>query len=211
MPPDEGSDARLMVEGADDKNSIIHFMKRQGLDWGRIPGAPWVDDQHGVERLLDALPTASKTFRRLGIVCDADLVVSDRWRALRDRLAGASVHLPEAPDAQGTLVDLPGGRRIGVWLMPDNARPGALEDFLRWMVDERDAIWNYADEATKEARTRGAPLSERDFLKGRIHSWLAWQSEPGLPFGTAISAGFLKSNAPTTAAFESWFRSLFFS
>lgn len=57
-------------------------------------------------------------------------------------------------------------------------------------------------------------LIERRFrdevtLKVRIHTWLAWQEDPGRPMGYAIGRGFLDPNAPSAIALVSWVRRLF--
>jgi hypothetical protein len=46
--------------------------------------------------------------------------------------------------------------------------------------------------------------------KAIMHTWLAWQEEPGLPFGTAIKAGYLDSSAAPVDTLVSWLNRLFF-
>ena len=45
--------------------------------------------------------------------------------------------------------------------------------------------------------------------KALIHTWLAWQQNPGRPMGTAIKAGYLQHDAPIALAFVAWLRRLF--
>jgi hypothetical protein len=51
--------------------------------------------------------------------------------------------------------------------------------------------------------------SERKFPKARIHTWLSWQENPGLPFGTAITAAYLSHDSPEALKFVAWFKKLF--
>jgi hypothetical protein len=169
MPPSPESPYRLLVEGEDDKHSIIHLLARHSFDWhdeGTI--RPYVSSEGSVERLLRALPVAVKSAHsRIGVVLDADLDLPIRWLQVRNRLESAGLKVPERPSAEGTI--LPGlraGTRIGIWLMPDNSSPGILEDFLGNLVPPEDPIWSYADEVASEARHRGARC--RETLRGLV-------------------------------------------
>jgi hypothetical protein len=37
-----------------------------------------------------------------------------------------------------------------------------------------------------------------------IHTWLAWQADPGTPMGLAITKKYLDANAPSAANFLRW-------
>jgi hypothetical protein len=45
--------------------------------------------------------------------------------------------------------------------------------------------------------------------KARLHTWLAWQEEPGKPIGQAITKRFLDPEATEAQAFLDWLRRLF--
>jgi len=71
MPrPSEESPFRLLVEGSDDKYSVINLMARHDFDWDdEARERPYVSAEGGVERLLKAVPVAIKgTYQRIGIV-----------------------------------------------------------------------------------------------------------------------------------------------
>ena len=40
--------------------------------------------------------------------------------------------------------------------------------------------------------------------KAIIYNWLAWQQSPGLPFGTALEAGFLSAEKASLQPFLNW-------
>lgn len=42
-----------------------------------------------------------------------------------------------------------------------------------------------------------------------IHTWLAWQDDPGTPLGQAITKRYLDAEGPHVAAFLSWLTRLF--
>jgi hypothetical protein len=210
--PPETSNYRLLVEGRDDKHSVIHLMRRHGFDWDD-PAAirPHVAAQDGIEELLKAIPVAAKgPYQRLGVIVDAETSVPDRWTEIRERCGRIGLELPEAPSPGGTTVaGLGAGSRIGFWLMPDNRSPGRLEEFLARLVPRDDRVWPYADEVSAEARRRGALCPSKDHIKSVIHCWLAWQEPPGLPFGTALKAAVFRHDGDEAVSFVAWFRQLF--
>jgi hypothetical protein len=211
MPPRENSPYRLLVEGADDQHSIIHLLSRHGFDWDdKSIDRPYVDATEGVENLLLALPATLKSSKRVGVVVDANSHLSDRWAQLRSRADIEGVQLPDVPDPNGTIVaGFRPNTQVGVWLMPDNLQPGTLESFLVRLLPEGDTLWPYAGEVVAEARTRGARCKEKDHLKGALHTWLAWQENPGRPFGMALGAEVFRHDTPDALRFVAWFRRLF--
>ena len=48
-----------------------------------------------------------------------------------------------------------------------------------------------------------------DSDKAVLHTWLAWQQVPGLPYGTAMRARYFRDDSPAAQAFVSWFRTVF--
>lgn len=93
--------------------------------------------------------------------------------------------------------------------MPDNQRSGALEEFLGDLVDADDTLLPLAETSVTAARERGASFGQAQTRKAVLHTWLAWQERPGVPYGTAITAGFFGHDSPAALAFVEWFRRLF--
>ena len=48
-----------------------------------------------------------------------------------------------------------------------------------------------------------------DVIKAEVHSWLAWQGEPGKPYGQAMMARYFQHDAAVAARFVAWFRRLY--
>lgn len=212
MHPAEDSPYQLLVEGPDDQHSVIHLLARHGFDWeGDQAPRPYVRNEGGVPGVLKVLPLLLKgTYLRVGCVVDANAAITARWAQLQGQARSAGVRLPDAPEPGGTIVEgrMPGGR-VRVWLMPDNKASGTLEDFLCGLIPEDDAPWVFSEEVVLGARRRGAPCLPKDHLKSRLHTWLAWQETPGLPFGTALKAQVLRSDSELAVRFVDWFRRLF--
>jgi hypothetical protein len=211
-PPKQSRWGRLLVEGKkDDQHAIIHLLMRHSYSWVSTEEhpCPYVDPMGNVDELLkrETVTTAVRNYQRLGLVLDADNKGPARWNSLRDSFAIEGIELPSQPERDGTILKRPGGRRIGLWLMPDNIAEGTLEDFLLTLLPEGD-LRQHADSSTKKARELGQ-LPLKDHSKGVVYAWLAWQKEPGLPFGTALKGEFLGHESPVAQRFVGWFQRLF--
>lgn len=98
----------VYVEGSDDVHSLIHLLGRNGIDYDRKPRPqtfPKFDPRDGVDNVLDMIELSIplSTERPVGFIVDADTEVLDRWRAVRDRLAGVDVKAPDKPPSQGFI------------------------------------------------------------------------------------------------------------
>ena len=218
MPTVERS--RLHVEGTDDVHVVRHLLLRHGIDCpitGRLsgdvaPNVPQIAATGDVQGVLDAIGTAIPVSngRSVGFVLDADVEPRDRWRAVCGRLREFGLDLPDGIPPGGfvdTVVEY--GARVGVWLMPDNQRGGALERFLEDLVDGDDPLLPIAESSTAAALTEGAKFPEAKHRKAVLHAWLAWQEDPGLPYGSAINAKFFRDDSPAALAFVDWYRRVF--
>lgn len=212
--PDNKSPYRLVVEGPNDKWTLINLLERNGFDWDdSSKDRPFVHEAGGVTRLLnrDFLSAALKNQERLGLVLDADFSPQDRWIQLRTVLSSLNIQIPNQPDPDGVVVQgtKSTDSRFGIWLMPDNSLPGRLEEFIERLVPAKHPTWLHARDATTQALKLGARLRERDHLKGALHAWLAWQETPGQPFGTAVTSEIFGHDSPEAKRFVSWFNRCF--
>lgn len=201
----------LLVEGSDDKNVILHICGNRG-----VQHLDEIAPQESVERLLDNFPVRLKEsdLEVLGIVLDADTDLQGRWESLRHRLTQAGyTAVPELPAPNGTILPAPPNMllpRFGVWIMPDNQSKGILEDFLHFLVPTGSLLFEHV-----KSSVASIPEGERRFSqvaepKALIHTWLAWQQEPGKPLGTAITAKFLDANVAQVDVLVAWLKALFF-
>ena len=197
----------LLVEGDDDYHLCYHLLKHYQLE-ALIP----IEDKKGVNNLLKSLKVELKLKNRLGIIVDADIDPMIRWRAIQDRLRESGYRsVPGTPDGIGTILregDLP---VVGIWLMPDNKISGMLEDFASLLRPPEDVLWPVAAGVVQQVKSIETSLRFQDVYdsKARIHTWLAWQKEPGKPVGQAITKGYLKADAVLAQQFIDWIRKLF--
>lgn len=199
-PFDSSSPLVLVVEGQDEEHVLRRLAERLGLDVA-------IETKEGYSQVLDAMgPEVKNEDRRVvGFVLDADSPMQDRWNEVVKALADVP-NFPDQPDPQGTIVE--GMPRVGVWLMPDNASDGELEDLVATMVRPNDVIWPLA-----EAYLRGLPEAERQHVKRKpgkaaVHVWLANKKRPGR-MGAAIGAGHLDTKSELASSLSSWLQRLF--
>lgn len=93
--------------------------------------------------------------------------------------------------------------------MPDNRRSGALEPFLRDLVDTNDQLLPLAVRSTDSAKKAGAQFPDTRRDKAVLRTWLAWQKEPGLPYGLAVSKHYFRHDMALAGRFVAWFKRVF--
>ncbi len=204
-----------MVEGNDDKQALIHLIDHH-VTWGNNKNE-WpvrVDDCDGVDNLLEPaflrVHLKSSEIRRLGIVIDANSKFESRWQSLQDRGSEVFLDFPKSLPEDGLIVQDAGGKRMGIWVMPDNRSSGMLEDFLSHLVPAAsERLWKFAQDSAREAAALGAAYRESHSSKAAIHTWLAWADPPGQSLGTALLRRCLDPHAPMTSSFVAWFKKLF--
>lgn len=196
---------RLLVEGSDDKHLIGHLLQRHGVILTREE----IHECDGVDNLLnESLPVFLKgSYSSIGIVVDADLDVQSRWQSIRGRLEQSGYDTPATPPPGGLIV---ADRQpaVGVWVMPDNVLPGILEDFVKQLVPPDDDLWPLV-----ERSVAAIPATSRRFhtaaeRKAEIHTYLAWQENPGTRMGSAITNQYFEANAALALTFVEWFTRL---
>lgn len=202
----------LLVEGTDDLHVLRHICQNRN-----IPAPDSVEPLGGIPGLLEHIPVRLKASEEgdvVGVVVDADTDVKSRWQSIRHRTVDLGYpNVPSQPVPDGTILDPPEGTllpRWGIWIMPDNRTPGILEDFLHFLIPQPNRLLDHV-----KGSIAGIPEDERlfgplDEPKAVIHTWLAWQREPGKPFGTAITARFLDPNVSEADDLVAWLRRLFF-
>ncbi len=201
----------LLVEGNDDEHVIKHVCGTRG-----VQKLDEIKPQDGVEQLLENLPVRLKEsdVEVLGIVVDADADLAARWQSLRNRLTKAGYqNVPPHPSADGTILDPPASTllpRVGIWVMPDNQTTGILEDFLQFLIPEGSPLFEYVQSSVMNIPNGEQRFTELAKPKAIVHTWLAWQKEPGKPLGTAITARFLDPDVEQVDVLVSWLKRLFF-
>lgn len=207
-PCKEEGDQVLLVEGKNDCQVVYHLLESRSIE--RNFGIFECGNYEGVLRRLNALIPDPRGLRAIGVVLDANQVgIGPRWQAIRDKLKRYSYSFPASMSQQGTILQGDDTEpQLGVWIMPDNVSPGSLEDFCLKLVPEEElGVVDRAVKLGEEAGvTRFKPVHRS---KALIHTYLAWQDEPGNPMGLSITRGWLPSQGASADLFVEWLRRLF--
>ena len=197
---------KLLVEGIDDQHVCLAIFELH-----RVPETFVVKPKQGIETLIQHLDVEilESGLTRLGIIVDADADLLNRWKQIRAKLKGIGyIRIPVAPLPDGTILEQVGKPRIGVWIMPNNAVAGSLENFVESLVPEGDDLWQDAMADVNRLGDRQRFRSQ-DVIKAQMYTWLAWQREPGRPMGVAITARYLDAHSSHAVNFISWVTRLF--
>lgn len=201
---DEAEPQILLVEGRNDKHVVWQICNRK-------PELPdfFISDRGNINAVLESIgPEVLVPGRQaLGILVDTDDHPQSRWDEIAHQLRIYGVQPPAAPDPAGTIIS--GTEpRVGVWLMPDNALAGEIEEFVAGMIPRDDPVWPLS-----QRYIDSIPGEERKFARGKtlraqIYAWLATREDPRL-MGQAIGTRDLEIDGPLCQRFLAWLDRLF--
>ncbi len=199
---DEQHSRILVVEGIDDFHVITHLQQKctDNLEFKIV-------QKDGVDALIDSVDVeiAEAGRRAVGFVLDANDHLSTRWKAVARKLRNRDIKLPDSPNPAGTLMKgVDGYPCVGIWLMPDNIAPGALEDFVAKMLPDSDPVWPLAVDYIEKV-PRSALFTSCS--KARIHAWLATRQRHLM--GANIGEGTLDTHGSLCRSFLTWLEHLF--
>jgi len=201
----------LLVEGKDDKHVILSLLQHY-----HVPEVFAVADCDGIDNLIRDLSlrlTTPTMYKRIGVMIDADVNIQGRYNAISNKLKDTGVYdmTQVSLSASGTIIkplddNYP---TFGLWLMPDNRNNGMLEDFVIALADKDDVLMNEADAVLASLEARSLDKYSPHRSKAKIHTYLAWQKEPGKPMGQAITAKVLNPESESAKVFVKWLINLF--
>ena len=198
----------LLAEGDNDCHVIAALCKNYSLPDSFGLNACGSDDL--VFKKLGALLNTENK-ETIGVVLDADNPdFAAKWHKFQTTLDKVGIHcLDDQPNENGTIIPATDDHpKIGIWLMPDNRIDGMLEDFCMTMA-EPSAI-DFAQESVSMAQEKGlTSFIVNHHSKAVVHTYLAWQNEPGRPLGQAITAKVLDPSHPLAKTFVDWLKKLF--
>ena len=187
----------LLVEGQNDLHVILNLWNILGLkpvkDYNKDKFAILANGKDNLPLKIAEL-LASSDIENIGIVLDADRSAQSTWQSICSELAHHGFeNLPKQPLKEGFVIKKAGFPTIGIWIMPDNQAPfekndvAYLEHFYATLVKIDDKFLIKAKHIIEDIVTdteRRFPLKDKQ--KAIIHTWLAWQEEPGSAMGHTL-------------------------
>lgn len=198
---------KLLVEGNDDQHVIWAICQKLG-----VIETFDVIDCGSINEVFKQLPVRFKQadVSTIGILIDADENIEDRWNKIQAILIGQGFVLPNKMPLNGLITFNETNQKVGVWIMPKNDTSGMLEDFISYLIPENDLLLPKVKatlENIEEEKLNNYNLIHKS--KAIIHTWLAWQEDPGTPMGLAITKKYLQTESEICLRFVCWLKELF--
>ena len=198
----------LLVEGVTDKAFIQALWKSTEKVQNFEIIACGNDEK--VNRALKARLADSRPPPCIAIVKDADQNCEGRWQSIQRHLQQEGIVLHhKTRKNDGVILEATGDKpRIGVWIMPDNISEGMLEHFCSELAPQN--VMTFAQQCVDEAKkNQYTSFKKNHRQKAVIHTYLAWQHEPGNGLDLAMTKKVLKSGHPLAQSFVTWLEKLF--
>ncbi|MEW6348439.1 MAG: DUF3226 domain-containing protein [Thermodesulfobacteriota bacterium] len=199
----------LLVEGPEDREVVYQFCNYHSIDNRALFE---VVTKEGYESLRDDLTVRPRTGPKIiGAIVDADVDPKARWQSLRTALLESDYrNLPLTPTEGGTIIPGQGVLpSMGIWLMPNNRLAGILEDFLTFLISEGDVLLEKAVCCVERIPKEHRRFANDHRSKALLHTWLAWQEQPGTPLGLALTRRYLNADHALAMQFMHWLTTLF--
>lgn len=198
----------LLVEGTNDCHLIWSLCVHYNVP-DKVFGLYVCGSDKKVLQRLSALIAGSLEMTNIGVVLDADNPnLAGKWDSISNRLIAEGYEVPKTPIKDGTIITKVGKPTIGIWLMPDNDLDGMLEDFCARLAPPE--AMTFAKRCAVEAKVLGfSSYGDTHDAKATIHTFLAWQDEPGMPLGQAVTAKALDAKQPIAEQFSNFLKTLF--
>jgi len=201
----------LFVEGPDDGavvNALIE--KLAGLDLARHPHRVVRTKEEGggdawAIRAFEDYIAKARPDARVGLIVDRDDAENDKWPAVSEVLRRLGMDPRGGPTAGGAIV----AGRFGLWMWPDNASHGDLEDFVAGVIPQSPVL-TYAIEACGVAKASHAAEYElRHARKAAFKVRSIWRNAGAAGGYGHLIRGLTLASTPASEAFLVWFKTLF--
>ena len=146
---------------------------------------------------------------RIGVVVDADRSMhGSGFTATLQRFTDALAqggYQPNSAALSGLVFTHQDGLAdLGLWIMPNNADEGMLEDWIKQCVHPGEASLYQHGEASIDAIPDGPKFQPWHRSKAEVATWLAWQKKPEHGLYNAVQFELLNSDALLFKALQAW-------
>jgi len=209
--------ALLLVEGIDDQHIIWALCTRFNIDVRSLEnpegGIFSVEDGKGYTNIIKQISERFKTsdITTIGIIVDADISLQSRWLSLSNKLTTLGFNCPDKIENTGFITTNDNGKKVGVWIMPNNKVDGMIEDFMSFLIPKEDQLINEVNVFLEHIEKKGLNKYTTPIHKSKatIHTWLAAQKEPEARMGVSITSKYLTTDDATCKQLIDWMNNLF--
>lgn len=198
------ADLLLLVEGRDEVNLFEKFIEHCLDDDTQRVQVLEAGGKDQFRKRLALIETAARTrptLRAIGVVRDADDSARSSFQSVCDGLRNVGYQPPGA-HGEFSNAELP----IGVFIVPDGSRGGAIETLCRESV-RAESVANCVDEYLA-CLTRHAALRSRNEDKTFTHAYLAALEDPTARVGEGARQGVWDFQSPAFESLSRFIRAL---
>lgn len=194
---------QIWVEGPNDERVIREIMYQNNMQENFD-----IEPAGGVEEVIKAIRGAVLQGPResVSFVVDANDNLQKRWDELCSKLRERGYNPPNEPSPNGTILPATDECvRAGIWIMPDNKSPGAIEDFVAEMMSKNPPGWERALKFVDEIPNEERLFPEHKYNQVVVRVWLAMRASSDR-LDKVISREKLPVDGPLCQAFCEWLR-----
>ena len=199
--------SKLLVEG----NNDLHIIKSLCEKYSVNESFKVIDVQ-GIDNIFKNLLINFKGYEKksIGIVLDADINFDKRQKEIKNFLKKIDFDYTMDFPKGGLILSNEKEQKIGFWIMPNNEFNGMIEDFVSFLVPKDDKLLTIVNQTLNSIESQNLnKYSLNHKTKAKIHTWLAWQENPGTPMGQAITKKYLETNNEICDLFVNWLNRMF--
>lgn len=169
---------------------------------------------HLISALLPQLQDGQ--LKRIGVVVDADRAAhGSGYAATLQRFTDALAqggYQPNPAAVSGLVFTHEDGLEdLGLWVMPNNADEGMLEDWIKQCLHPGEAGLYQHGEASIDAIPGGPKFQPWHRTKAEVATWLAWQKKPEHGLYNAAQSDLLNTDAQLFKELQAWLAHVFIS
>ena len=211
----------ILVEGQNDFHVILNLWTVLGLnsvkDYNKNKFPVVANGKENIPLKIAEL-LASSDVENIGIVVDADVSAQNTWQSIRSELEKHGFdNLPKQLPKVGIIIKKVGFPKVSVWIMPNNQEPlmennvAYLEHFYALLIKTDDKYLLKANQVVEDiAEDEERRFSLTHLQKAKIHTWLAWQANPGSAMGQTIKdKGLFDLDNELAQTFKKWLEGTF--
>ena len=210
----------LLVEGEADRAFFELICKKLALDaFVRVAAPKDLTGSHNTkEGVFNCLPTELKNLgdghtTYLAVVLDADSEPNGGFQAARDRIneiVEPFGYRLSSGNAGGSIYQNDDGLAdLGLWVMPNNAQEGMLEDWVKsCMHSDEQTLFTYAVSAI-DALPAPPKFNTIHRSKAEVATWLAWQKRPGHGLYRIVQDDLIDTGSLLYLELSAWLKHVF--
>lgn len=177
------SDRLVLVEGKDEVNLFEAMINRWSILGLQVMDVGGERQFHSrLEATLANSRSRNISLSAIAVLRDADDDAQAALASVSDALRELALPVPSAGNF------LPGSPSVGVFILPDCASPGAIEQLCWEAVGDTEA--GRCSTGYVECLNASAALQSRNTGKTLVHAYLAAQEEPAVSVGVGALNGY---------------------